>query len=165
MTETEPVVNQTSKNLLEKSVERSTGETIEFLRETPSDELRRILERRKGTQKGFPSYWPLIGRRPIQTRSREEVDKILNKTIMANPENIIASFRKFVERKIKHTKPTEYAKLETAIHDQGGGWSYCNSCRTNIDLEKLKMMHCPNPKCNKPLIWGETHLNSGGSDF
>jgi len=84
---------------------------------------------------------------------------------MANPENIIASFRKFVERKIKHIKPAEYATLETAIHDQGGGWSYCSSCRTNIDLEKLKAMRCPNPKCNKPLIWGETHLNSGGSDF
>ena len=62
---------------------------------------------------------------------------------MANPENIIDSLREVIGRRIKNNKSIEYAKIETIVHDQGGGMSYCSLCKTDIDLEKLKEYALP----------------------
>jgi len=81
MPETEQTINQRSKNILEKSVERSTGETIEYLRDTPPDEIRKNIEVKTGSTAKFPSYWPNIGRRFIPTISREEIEEKLNRLL------------------------------------------------------------------------------------
>ncbi len=46
----------------ERAVEAATGETIEYLRETPLDEQRVRLERKRGKPLTIGSYWPFIGR-------------------------------------------------------------------------------------------------------
>ena len=65
----------------EKAIERSTGETIKAIRNTPVDEMRRRVEAKTGSPMRIISYWPLIGRCPVQTISGEEVNKLVDKAI------------------------------------------------------------------------------------
>ncbi|MGA3291840.1 MAG: hypothetical protein ABSC49_01695 [Candidatus Microgenomates bacterium] len=62
---------------------------------------------------------------------------------------------------------TQPAELRTIIDDQGGGMSYCSSCNTKIDLGEMETMpkRCPNPECDKPLIYVPWTRPAGGSDF
>ncbi|MDD4889159.1 MAG: hypothetical protein PHU85_04460 [Phycisphaerae bacterium] len=48
--------------LLEKAVERATGESAETLRNTPVDDRRRQIERTNGVRLRFTSKFPFIGR-------------------------------------------------------------------------------------------------------
>ena len=50
------------KTDFELCVERSTGKSIEYLRETPIDEQRLAVEAVHGKRLVFKSYFPLIGR-------------------------------------------------------------------------------------------------------
>lgn len=65
----------------------------------------------------------------------------------------------------------ETATLESIVDDQGGGMSYCGSCDTQIDLQELfdtppsEPLRCPNPKCDKILVFTDPWISPGGSDF
>jgi len=62
--------------LSEQATEQATGQSIEFIRNTPLDELRRIEEKKRGHPLVFTSYFPWIGRGNILRNrliSREEV--------------------------------------------------------------------------------------------
>ncbi|OGZ08640.1 MAG: hypothetical protein A2942_02500 [Candidatus Lloydbacteria bacterium RIFCSPLOWO2_01_FULL_50_20] len=78
---------------------------------------------------------------------------------------------KGIKRAKECSRPVEYRSLyekvafiESVVTDQGNGGSYCSHCRHNIDIQKIgELDHCPG--CKRKLIWGETSINRGGSDF
>jgi hypothetical protein len=61
-----------------------------------------------------------------------------------------------------HSKTKPVAYIESYVHDQGGGNSWCSNCQTAIKLSDIPK-HCPN--CGRKLIFGKASLNQGGSDF
>ena len=69
------------KSDFERASERSTGEDIDYLRNTSVEDKRRKLEKKFGRPMRFVSRWPLIGRGSIirKTVSHEEVERRLRK--------------------------------------------------------------------------------------
>ncbi len=76
----------TTLSFLEKAVERSTGKSVDELRNTPLDEQRRKIEERTGRTFRFTTAFPFIGRGNVN-RDRivsgsdinKEIDRILSK--------------------------------------------------------------------------------------
>jgi hypothetical protein len=68
--------------LLEKDVERSTGMSIDEIRNTSIDERRDMLEK-AGRKMKFSSAFPFIGRGNVNrdTVSTEEINKELDKVL------------------------------------------------------------------------------------
>ena len=63
-----------AKTLLETTIERSTGRTVEWLRNTPLCELRRLAERAHGRPATLVSSHPRI-------ITREEIDRMLDQAL------------------------------------------------------------------------------------
>lgn len=54
----------------------------------------------------------------------------------------------------------DFAYSLGVVLDQGNGYSYCSNCHFTLDLEDKTCPHC-----KLPLVYGETYIPSGGSDF
>lgn len=66
----------------EQSVEKATGLSIEMLRNTPIDRMRKLVEAIKGRAMIVSSHWPLIGRKsPPNLISRAELDKKIDELL------------------------------------------------------------------------------------
>lgn len=55
--------------------------------------------------------------------------------------------------------------IESYIHDQGGGFSWCSLCDTQLDLVELSNLKYVCPGCGCNLEFGKISINQGGSDF
>ncbi len=71
------------------AVERMTGRSIDYLCDTPLDELRRDEEKRRGRPLNFVTAWPWAGRGNVLKdclRSREDVEAAFDDAIQQLPD-------------------------------------------------------------------------------
>ena len=57
------------------------------------------------------------------------------------------------------------AFIESHVHDQGGGASWCSACNGEIDIFKIADFGYICPGCGSKLQFGKTTIQHGGSDF
>ena len=77
--------------ILERAVERATGEKIDDLRRTPIDDRRRMIERRTRRPFRFTTAFPFIGRGNVlrdRILSHEEVETALRNALRHGEETL-----------------------------------------------------------------------------
>lgn len=73
-----------AKTEFERAIEAATGESVEQLRDTPIDERRKRIEKRRRRRMRFIPHWPFIGRGNIihgGTQSRDQINTSVDEAL------------------------------------------------------------------------------------